>query len=147
MVLTLAAVTVARTAGQSAQTPSPPASDTRPAFGDWLADVRKEALARGVRQDVVDVARADIEEPLPVVLERDRAQAEIVLPLETYVRRRLTPKFIKAGREAYSRHRLLLEEIGKAYGVSPAIITAMSATGAERIPWRSFGRRIGTSCP
>jgi peptidoglycan lytic transglycosylase B len=125
MALTLAAMTLAPAAGPSAQTPAPPASDTRPAFGDWLADVRKEALARGIRQDIVDVALTNIEEPLPVVLERDRAQAEIVLPLETYVRRRLTPKFITAGREAYGRQRLLLDEIGKAYGVSPGIITAI----------------------
>jgi membrane-bound lytic murein transglycosylase B len=82
-------------------------------------------LSRGIRQDVVDAALSDIEEPLPVVLERDRAQAEIVLPLEGYLRRRLTPKFIRAGREAYARQRPLLESIGKAYGVSPSIIAAI----------------------
>ena len=60
-----------------------------------------------------------------MVLERDRAQAEIVLPLEAYLRRRLTARFITAGREAYSRHKTLLESIGKAYGVSPSIIAAI----------------------
>ncbi len=106
-----------------AQTPAP--SDTRPAFADWLADVRKEALSRGIQQDIVDAALSNIEEPLPVVLERDRAQAEIVLPLEAYLRRRLTAKFINAGREAYARQKALLESIGKAYGVSPSIIAAI----------------------
>jgi membrane-bound lytic murein transglycosylase B len=108
---------------ENGQTPA--AADTRPAFADWLADVRKEALSRGIRQDVVDAALSDIDEPLPVVLERDRAQAEIVLPLEAYVRRRLTPRFVNAGREAYAVHRTLLESIGKAYGVSPAVIAAI----------------------
>ena len=73
----------ARAAG-SPQTPAapqpPPPSDTRPAFADFLADVRKEALSRGIRQEIVDAALSDIAEPLPVVLERDHAQAEIVLP-------------------------------------------------------------------
>jgi len=118
----------ARAAG-SPQTPAapqpPPPSDTRPAFADFLADVRKEALSRGIRQEIVDAALSDIEEPLPVVLERDHAQAEIVLPLEAYVRRRLTPTFIRAGREAYARQRTLLESIGKAYGVAPSIIAAI----------------------
>src|SRR5437667_6723475 len=43
----------ARAAG-SPQTPAapqpPPPSDTRPAFDDFLADVRQEALSRGIRQ-------------------------------------------------------------------------------------------------
>jgi len=122
-------VTPAARAGGSPQTPAapqpPPPSDTRPAFADFLADVRKEALSRGIRQEIVDAALSDIEEPLPVVLERDHAQAEIVLPLEAYVRRRLTPTFVRAGREAYARQRTLLESIGKAYGVAPSIIAAI----------------------
>src|SRR5207249_1846009 len=109
----------------AAQTQTPPTSETRPAFADWLADVRKEALSRGIQPDIVEAALSNIEEPLPVVLERDRTQAEIVLPLETYLRRRLTARFITAGREAYSRHKTLLESIGKAYGVSPSIIAAI----------------------
>jgi membrane-bound lytic murein transglycosylase B len=111
--------------GPAAQSQTAAPSDTRPAFADWLADVRKEALSRGIREDVVDAALSNIDEPLPVILERDRAQAEIVLPLEAYLRRRLTAKFINAGRQAYAAHRGLLENIGKAYGVSPAIITAI----------------------
>jgi membrane-bound lytic murein transglycosylase B len=107
------------------QSPTATGSETRPAFADWLAEVRTEALSRGIRQDIVDTALSDIEEPLAVVLERDRTQAEIVLPLEGYLRRRLTQKFIRAGRAAYAGQRTLLESIGKAYGVSPGIIAAI----------------------
>jgi membrane-bound lytic murein transglycosylase B len=123
------------TTSEAAQ--SQTSSETRPAFADWLADVRKEALSRGIREDVVEAALSNIDEPLPVILERDRAQAEIVLPLEAYLRRRLTAKFINAGRQAYAAHRTLLEGIGKAYGVSPAIITAI--WGVES----NFGRFSG----
>ncbi len=109
----------------------------RPSFGDWLAVVRSEALTRGIREDVVAQALDGIEEPLPVVLERDRAQAEIVLPLEAYVNRRLTRRMLTSGTEMYRRHRTLLDSIGETYGVSPRII--VSIWGIES----NFGRFSG----
>src|SRR6476661_6105973 len=85
---------VAATATQ--QSPDTP----RPSFSEWLAGVRAEALARGIRQEIVDSALEDVQEPLPVILERDRSQAETVLSLEKYLSRRLTPKLIATGRSA-----------------------------------------------
>src|SRR3954468_517308 len=93
--------------------------DARPAFSDWLAEVRSEAIARGVKAEIVDEALEGVEEPLPAILERDRAQAETVFSLEHYISRRLTPKLITSGREAFARHRDLLREIGSTYGVAP----------------------------
>jgi len=97
----------------------------RPSFSDWLAGVRAEALTRGIKPEIVDAALAGVEEPVPVILERDRAQAETVFSLEYYLARRLTPKVIATGREAYASHRELLEEIGAAYAVPPRIIAAI----------------------
>ena len=97
----------------------------RPSFSEWLADVRAEALTRGVRPEIVDAALAGVEEPLPVILERDRAQAETVFSLEHYLARRLTATLIVSGREAFARHRDLLEEIGDTYEVPPRIIAAI----------------------
>jgi membrane-bound lytic murein transglycosylase B len=97
----------------------------RPSFSEWLAGVRAEALARGIREDVVDEALSGIEEPLPLVIERDRSQAETVLSLEQYVARRVTPKFIATGREMLTRHRALLDSIAMQYGVPPGIILAV----------------------
>src|SRR5262249_55299643 len=54
------------------------APQERVSFTEFLAGVRSEALSRGIRQDIVDAA-LNIEEPLPLVLERDRTQAETVL--------------------------------------------------------------------
>jgi peptidoglycan lytic transglycosylase B len=100
-------------------------ADARPAFSEWLAGVREEAIARGIKPEIVDAALAGVEEPLPVILERDRAQAETVFPLEQYVARRLTRKLVLAGRDAFTKHRKLLEEVGAAYGVPPRIIAAI----------------------
>ena len=100
-------------------------TDTRPSFSEWLAGVRTEAISRGLRQEIVDEALSNIEEPLPVVIERDRTQAEQVLPLEMYIARRLKPKFVRTAREKFEKHRALLAEIGDVYGVSPRIIVAV----------------------
>ena len=121
---------VAPAAAQSSDAP-------RPSFAEWLAGVREEAIARGIRQDVVDAALDDVHEPLPIILERDRAQAETVFSLEKYLSRRLTAKLIKAGREALAEHRALLDEISERYGVPPRIIVAI--WGAES----NFGRFSG----
>jgi peptidoglycan lytic transglycosylase B len=135
VVLALAAqrVTPAAAAAGTAQASDAP----RPSFSEWLAGVRQEALARGIRQDVVDAALDDVQEPLPIILERDRAQAETVLSLEKYLSRRLTAKLIKAGREALAERRALLDEIAERYGVPSRIIVAI--WGAES----NFGRFSG----
>jgi peptidoglycan lytic transglycosylase B len=109
----------------------------RPSFSEWLDDVRREAVARGIRQEIVDEALGHIEEPMPVVLERDRAQAEVVLPLERYIARLLTPRFVATARETYSLERELLEEVGDSYGVPARIIAAV--WGVES----NFGRFSG----
>src|SRR3954471_13518228 len=82
----------------------------RPSFAEWLAGVRSEAIARGVRAEIVDAALADVTEPQPIILERDRAQAETVFSLEKYIARSLTPRLILAGRAAYANHRELVDQ-------------------------------------
>jgi peptidoglycan lytic transglycosylase B len=109
----------------------------RPSFADWLAGVRAEAIARGMKEEVVDAALADVVEPQPIILERDRSQAETVLALEAYIARSLTPKLILAGRDALARHRDLLEQIAQQYGVPSRIIVAI--WGMES----NFGRFSG----
>ena len=52
------------TALMTAQEPS------RPSFVEFLAGIRTEALARGIRPDVIDQALTGIEEPSATVIER-----------------------------------------------------------------------------
>ena len=117
--------------------PAQQSEPTRPSFADWLAGVRADALARGIRPEVVDEALATVEEPVPTVIERDRTQAETVLSIEKYVARSLTPKTKTAARERFQEHRVLLDEIGSSYGVSPRILVAI--WGIES----NFGRFSG----
>jgi len=117
------------------QPPTDPA--TRPSFAEWLEAVRAEALARGVRQEVVAEALADIEEPLPVVLERDRTQAETILSIEAYLRRQITAQRVRTGREKAAQHTRALERVAKTYGVPVRIIVGI--WGMES----NFGRFSG----
>jgi membrane-bound lytic murein transglycosylase B len=111
--------------------------ETQPDFGAWLDAVRAEALTRGIRQDIVDQALGGIDQTLPVVLERDRAQAESVLPLETYISRRVTPAIVRTGRQMMERHRTVLGRVSEAYGVPASVI--VSIWGLES----NFGRFTG----
>lgn len=112
--------------------------EPRPSFDEWLAGVRAEALERGIRAEVLDEALANVEAPVPVVIERDRSQAELVQPLETYISRRLTTAVVNTAREMYTKHKELLEKISDRYGVTPAMLVAV--WGAES----NFGRFSGT---
>ena len=66
---------VALGAGPSAQTPAQETAPAPPPFEEWLAALRAEALAKGISQRTVDAALGSLER-LPVVVERDRTQAE-----------------------------------------------------------------------
>ena len=133
-----------RTPPSRARQPNPSASaaqqtttDTRPPFAEWLAGVRNEALERGIRPEIVEQALSNVDEPLPIVLERDRTQAESVLSLENYIARRLTPTRIRTGREMMATHRKLLADVSERYGVPARIIVAI--WGAES----DYGRLTG----
>jgi len=120
----------------SAQEPIP-APATRPSFSEWLDGVRADALSRGIRPETVEQALATVVEPEATVIERDRTQAETVLKLETYLNRQLRPTVIRSARQMFTRHRTVLEEIGKRYGVSSRLI--VSIWGLES----NFGKFTG----
>lgn len=137
MILALAlAFTLGQEPAPAAQV-APAAQAARPSFADWLAGVRTDAIVRGIREEIVDAALADVTEPQPIILERDRSQAETVLTLESYIARSLTPKLIMAGRAAFATHRELLDQISERYGVPTRIIVAV--WGMES----NFGRFSG----
>jgi membrane-bound lytic murein transglycosylase B len=128
-------------APQPASGPPPdqpaPQELTRPSFSEWLKELRAEALTRGLRAETVDQALAGVEEPLPVVLERDRTQAETVLPLETYIARQTRAPVVRNARRMASRHADLLKQVDERYAVPPRIVIAI--WGIES----NFGRFLG----
>jgi membrane-bound lytic murein transglycosylase B len=113
------------------------AQEERPSFSEWLAGVRAEALARGIRQEVVEEALGQIDEPLAESIERDREQPETVLPLEAYIAARVRASTVRTGRQMLQRHRALLARVSKTYGVPAPVIVAL--WGIES----NFGRLTG----
>jgi membrane-bound lytic murein transglycosylase B len=93
-------------------------------FEEWLAALRTEALAKGISRRTVEAALGSLER-LPVVVERDRTQAELTLTLDQYLKRRLTTRVVRTAREMASAHRAELERTAGTYGVPPAVIVAI----------------------
>ena len=123
LVLLSSLLFVITTAGAAAQTPAQEAA-APPAFEEFLAALRAEALSKGISQRTVDAALGSIE-PLPVVVERDRTQAEITLTLDQYLARRIPPRAVRTAREMASKHRAELQRASSAYGVPRSIIAAI----------------------
>jgi len=108
----------------------------RPPFQEWVATFREEAVARGLKAETVDAALTGLE-PLPIVVERDRSQAETVLSVERYVQRRLTRAFVRTAQQRSAEHRALLRRVASRYHVQPRFIVAI--WGLES----NFGRFSG----
>jgi len=121
--------------GDAARTQDLPAASSQP-FDAWLAEVRAEALTRGIRPEVLDAAFADMQ-PVGQILKRDRTQAEFALDLTAYLKRRLTRRAIQTAQQMHTQHHDLLLAVGKKYGVQPRVITAV--WGLES----NFGRFAG----
>ena len=107
-----------------------------PSFTDWLQAVRTDALARGIKPSTLDIALIGLE-PVPVVLERDRQQAEFTLDLSAYLRRRLGPDTMRTARRQLKEHTSLTQRVAAAYGVEPRVQVAV--WGLES----NFGRFSG----
>jgi membrane-bound lytic murein transglycosylase B len=74
---------------------------------------------------------------LPVVLESDRSQEELIVPLETYLARRLTAPMVRMGQQMARRHRSTLGRVQELYGVPARYLVAI--WGIES----NFGRFTG----
>jgi membrane-bound lytic murein transglycosylase B len=114
--------------------PVPPLA--QPPFDQWLTAVRAEAKARGISDATLDQAFTGLE-PLPVVVERDRSQAEIVETLDHYLAQHVSAKVVKTARTRRGEQAALLARVNDKYGIPPGVIVAV--WGLES----NFGRFSG----
>jgi membrane-bound lytic murein transglycosylase B len=108
----------------------------KPPFQVWLAELRKEALAEGIRQTTLDQALAGLA-PLPRVIKLDRSQPEFTLTLEEYLHHVVPETVVEEGQEKLAEHDEILKDISRRYGVQPRFIVAF--WGIET----KFGRLTG----
>lgn len=105
-------------------------------FSAYVAEVRVEALSRGIKAETLDVAFVGVE-PDPRVITFDRRQPEFVQSFAQYLELRVSEARIRQAREYYAAEKVLLDEIGDAYGVDGEYLVAF--WGLET----NFGRYQG----
>lgn len=117
------------------------ADDLRPVanagYDAWVSAFRSRAAAQGIAEAT---SRAAFRSAgfLPGVITRDRNQPESTRTLEDYLAIAVSDERVANGRQAFARHRAVLQALENRYGVDAAIITAI--WGLES----SYGDRRGT---
>jgi membrane-bound lytic murein transglycosylase B len=105
-------------------------------FAAFIAAVRRDAIAQGVRPTTVDptLARAEF---LPHVIELDQKQPERTQTLSVFLEKVVTQQKITDGRAALSENWPLLQRVSQRFGVQPRFIVALWAVESD------FGKVMG----
>lgn len=106
-------------------------------WNQWLAGVKKQALAEGISQDTINKAFANVTEPSRTVKSLLKSQPEHRLTFYKYRNSRVDAYRIAIGRKKYLANKALLDEIAQKYGVDPCFI--VSFWGMET----SYGSYMG----
>jgi len=93
------------------------------AFADWLADLRHEALQKGISQKTVNAALTGLQ-PIPRVIELDRRQPEFTWTFRKYMTNLVNAKRVEQGKAKLTQNSKLLNEIGAKYGIQPRFLVA-----------------------
>jgi membrane-bound lytic murein transglycosylase B len=101
----------------------PGLAEGKQSFRKWLADLRQEALEKGISRATLDAALTDIE-PIPRVIELDRNQPEFRMTLAEYLDRVTPKRRVIRGRKELTKHRSLLTNLYERYSVAPRFLVA-----------------------
>lgn len=124
--LTVFAITLiclAFASGSSVRAEDPVALPDRD-YVQWVADLRAEAVSKGISGALFDQAMADFK-PITRVIELDRKQPEGKWTFAQYKEKVVSAARIAQGRRMYKQHRALLEQVSQKYGVAPQYIVAL----------------------
>ena len=93
-------------------------------FDTWLAGLRREARAKGIKNTTLQQALAGVR-PIPKVIAHLNNQPEFKLTLERYMKIVVTPARIAVGQARVVENLALLPAIGRKYGVQPQFIVSL----------------------
>ncbi|BFT29829.1 lytic murein transglycosylase [Alteromonas sp. D210916BOD_24] len=93
-------------------------------FSDYLANIKREAVAQGMDINWLDGVFSDIRFR-PTVVKSDKNQPERKITLDNYLKTRVPDWKVTKAVEAYTHHKALLDEVGARYGVQPRFIVAL----------------------
>jgi membrane-bound lytic murein transglycosylase B len=102
--------------------PTPPKRDA--AFEAWLEAVRVEARERGIAEETLKTALADVT-PIVRVIQRDRNQPEVKQTYARYLKARVSDWRKAKGAVALNENEASLSAAAAKYGVQPRFIAAI----------------------
>lgn len=102
--------------------PAPPKRDA--AFEAWLEAVRAEARERGIGEETLETALADVT-PIVRVIQRDRNQPEVKQTYARYLKARVSDWRKAKGAVALNENEASLSAAAVKYGVQPRFIAAI----------------------
>jgi len=105
-------------------------------FDTFLAGIRREAAAQGIRASAIEAALRNIEF-LPHVIELDRKQPERQLTFNEYLDKVVTEQRMESARRELAENRVLLDGIWRRFSVEPRFIVALWGIESD------FGRVMG----
>jgi len=114
----------------------PAFASTIPSFEAWQAELRTEALSKGISPDVFDTAFVGLQ-PIKRVIELDRSQPEFTMTLDNYLSKVVSNTRVKNARHKLTEHKKVLDEVSKKFGVQSRFIVAL--WGIET----NFGQHTG----
>lgn len=93
-------------------------------YDQWVNGFKSRAIAQGISQSTLQAAFQG-SKFLPRVIELDRKQPESKMTFAEYRVKIVNQQRINQGRHELKKHRALLNQISKAYGVQPQYIVAL----------------------
>ncbi len=106
-------------------------------FTLWLDQLRADARSAGISEQTLNLALANLKEPVPRVIELDQKQPEKTESLKDYVAARVSQERIAEGRLMLRRYPTWLGRIEARYQVQRRFIVALWGTES------SYGRHTG----
>lgn len=105
-------------------------------FASFLAGIRRDALAQGIRSGTIDPVLRQIEY-LPRVIELDQTQPEHTMTFAGFIEKVVTPQKTADGRAALAENWPLLMRVHQRFNVQPRFIVALWAVESN------FGKVMG----
>lgn len=102
----------------------PPTYSSAADFDQWLAELRAEAISRGISEATLDAALTGLQ-PVPRVIKLDRNQPEFKKSFNDYMKMTVSEWRIKKGRQMLRKHKELLEDVRLRYGIQPRFLAAI----------------------
>lgn len=99
-------------------------------FEIWLEELRQEAVAQGIRPEVLHEALDGLQ-PIPAVVTPRNKQAEFSLTKVEYVRRLASEHRFQEGLRQIAKHQELLQKVSETYGVQTEYLVALWAIESD----------------